>query len=84
MSDIVNIKNPSTKTAKNEVLHYGELPKHGFIRTRHLLPVLDISRATLSRWIKSGIFPKPITLGQKITAFKVEDVRAFLDSQGAA
>lgn len=83
MSAIVSIKKPSPKTANNETLHYGELPKHGFIRTRHLLPILDVSRATLSRWIKDGIFPAPITLGERVRVFKVEDVRAYLNAQGA-
>jgi prophage regulatory protein len=83
MSAVVSIKKLSPKTVNNESLHYGELPKNGFIRTRHLLPILDVSRTTLWRWIRDGIFPEPITLGQKITAFKVEDVRVFLKSQGA-
>ena len=36
MSDVVSIKKSSPKSANNEALHYGELPKHGFIRARHL------------------------------------------------
>lgn len=83
MSAVVSIKKPSPKTTNNETLHYGELPKHGFIRTRHLLPILDVSRVTLWRWIKDGIFPAPITLGERIKVFKVEDVRAWLNAQGA-
>ena len=83
MSDVVSIKKSSPKSANNEALHYGELPKHGFIRARHLLPILDVSRVTLWRWVQGGIFPQPVTLGQRIKAFKVEDVRAFLNAQGA-
>lgn len=81
MSDIIKTK---AKTTTKEPLPYGGLPEYGFVRTRHLLPVLGVSRATLCRWINEGVFPKPIALGQRMKAFKVEDVRAFIDAQGAA
>lgn len=42
---------------------------------------LPFSGATLWRKVKAGTFPKPIKLGEKITAFRVGEVRAWLNSQ---
>ena len=42
---------------------------------------LPFSGATLQRRVKAGTFPKPIKLGKKITAFRVGEVRAWLNSQ---
>ena len=45
---------------------------------------LPFSSATLWRKVKAGTFPKPIKLGDKITAFKVGEVRAWLNLQPLA
>ncbi|MBS3997861.1 MAG: AlpA family phage regulatory protein [Hydrogenophaga sp.] len=42
---------------------------------------LPFSGATLWRKVKAGTFPQPIKLGAKITAFRVGEVRAWLNSQ---
>ena len=42
---------------------------------------LPFSGATLWRKVKAGTFPAPIKLGTKITAFKVGEVRAWLNAQ---
>lgn len=60
------------------------LPATGYIRQRQLIPaIVPISNATLWRWVKSGRFISPVKLGDNVTAWRCEDVRAWLDAKGA-
>ena len=45
---------------------------------------LPFSAATLWRMARAGTFPKPIKLAQRVTAWRVGDVRAWMASQAAA
>lgn len=61
---------------------FGELPATGYVREFHLIPgALPFSTATLWRKVKAGTFPKPVKLSERVTAWRVEDVREWLDSQ---
>lgn len=42
--------------------------------------ILPFSSPTLWRMVKEGRFPKPVKLGERITAWDMADVRAWLDS----
>lgn len=58
---------------------YGVLPDTGYVRQAQLIPaIFPFSSATLWRKVKAGTFPKPVKLGPRITAWKVEDIRALL------
>ena len=73
-----------------------EIPTTGFLREYHLagrkatakLPAiqgcLGISKPTLWRWVKAGKFPKPVKLSAKTSAWRAEDVRAWMDERKAA
>lgn len=62
--------------------NFDNLPDTGFIRPGQLVPdVVPFSAPTLWRKIKLGTFPKPTKLSERVTAFKVGDVRAWLKSQ---
>jgi predicted DNA-binding transcriptional regulator AlpA len=50
----------------------------GFIRQKQLLPILGFSAPTLWRKVKAGSFPKPIKLGSNMTAWRVEDIRQWI------
>ncbi len=55
------------------------LPQIGFVRQRQLIPqIIPFGPTTLWNKVKRGQFPAPI----KITAWRVEDVRAWLDGRG--
>ena len=45
---------------------------------------LPFSAATLWRMAKAGTFPKPIKLSERVTAWKVGDVRSWMAAQSAA
>ena len=58
---------------------YGVLPVTGYIRQSQLIPaIFPFSSATLWRKVKAGTFPKPVKLGPRITAWRVEDIRELL------
>lgn len=63
---------------------FDNLPDTGFIRQAQLIPdVVPFSSATLWRKCKSGQFPKPVKLSERVTAWNVGAVRAFLEAQKA-
>ena len=61
--------------------NFDELPDSGYIRERNLLRVLPFSSPTLWGWSKAGRFPQPYKLGDRVTAWKVGDVRAWMAAQ---
>jgi prophage regulatory protein len=57
----------------------GTLPETGYVRQSQLIPVIfPFSPATLWRKVKAGTFPKPVKLGPRITAWRVEDIRSLI------
>jgi predicted DNA-binding transcriptional regulator AlpA len=68
------------------------LPELGFLRIWHItgskaknIPALiPISRTTFLNGVKSGKYPKPVKLGERTTAWKVEDIRTLIDQLGGA
>ena len=62
-------------------LPFGSLPATGYLRQAQLIPaVFPFSSATLWRKVKAGTFPKPVKLGPRITAWRVEDIRALIQN----
>lgn len=58
------------------------LPSVGFVRQAAILPVLGFSATTLWRRVKQGTFPQPIKLSERVTAWRAEDVHAWMAAQG--
>jgi len=56
------------------------LPETGFVRLPHVLKVYPVSKSTWWAGIKEGRYPKPVKLGPKITAWRVEDIRTLIDT----
>lgn len=60
----------------------GTLPSTGYVRQSQLIPtVLPFSAATLWRKVNDGSFPRPLKLSARITAWRVEDVRSWMESR---
>lgn len=58
------------------------LPTTGYVRLTQLLASgVPFSPATLWRKVKAQTFPAPVKLSAGITAWKVEDVRAWMENQ---
>jgi prophage regulatory protein len=60
-----------------------ELPAEGFIRADTLLRIVPYSKATLWRKVKNGTFPLPLKLSERITAWRVEDIREWIADHNA-
>jgi predicted DNA-binding transcriptional regulator AlpA len=45
--------------------------------------IIPVSRTTFLDGIKSGIFPAPVKLGGRTNAWRVEDIREFINNMGA-
>ena len=54
------------------------LPMGGYIRAKALAPLLGISVVTLWRWSATGKIPRPIKLGERVTAWRAEDIRMWM------
>jgi prophage regulatory protein len=61
------------------------LPQAGFLRLASILgPTgpIPVSKSTWWLGVRSGRFPQPVKLGPRITAWRVEDIRALIGSGG--
>lgn len=68
------------------------LPQTGFLRLPQIIgnpksappipPLFPIGRSTWWAGVKSGRYPKPVKLGPRITAWRVEDVLAAIEGDG--
>ncbi|MCW5230904.1 helix-turn-helix transcriptional regulator [Verminephrobacter eiseniae] len=58
------------------------LPHTGFVRESRLLLFLPFSHSTLWRRVSAKTFPAPVRISGRITAWRVEDIRAWIEQQG--
>jgi prophage regulatory protein len=66
------------------------IPEIGYLRLRQIIgdkkadppipAVFPVSRSTWWEGVRSGRFPKPVKLGPKISAWRVEDIRELIES----
>jgi predicted DNA-binding transcriptional regulator AlpA len=65
------------------------LPQAGYVRLNQIIgnpaadppipAIIPVSKSTWWNGVKTGLFPKPIKLGPRITAWRVEDIRALIE-----
>jgi len=58
------------------------LPTMGFLRQAQVLQFVPISKSTLWRRVRTRSFPEPVKLSERITAWRVEDIRRWIAEQG--
>ena len=59
-----------------------QLPATGFVRLPAILAPhgpIPVSKSSWWQGIKDGRYPKPVKLGPRITAWRVEDIRALIN-----
>jgi predicted DNA-binding transcriptional regulator AlpA len=65
------------------------LPETGYLRLHQIIgkpkaeppipPIIPVSKSTWWAGVKSGRYPQPVrTLGERITAWRVEDIRKLI------
>ncbi|WP_082128242.1 AlpA family phage regulatory protein [Hoeflea sp. IMCC20628] len=65
--------------------NHTELPTTGFVRLPAIIAPngpIPVSKSTWWAGIKDGRFPKPVKLGPRITAWRVEDIRTLIETGG--
>jgi prophage regulatory protein len=61
------------------------LPDAGFVRLSSILAPagpIPVSRSSWWAGVRAGRFPKPVKLGPRTTAWRVEDIRALIEGAG--
>lgn len=56
------------------------LPSTGFLRLRQVLKVFPVGESTWWRKVKEGVYPQPVKLGSRTTAWRVEDIVSLMKS----
>jgi hypothetical protein len=67
------------------------LPETGYLRLWQILgkanadppipPIIPVCKTTWWEGVKTGRFPKPVKLGPRVTAWRVEDIRALIETR---
>ena len=97
-NQLTTLKTPiaSSIPAVKAIIHqsvFDALPDSAFIRESQLVQSpkrpdhpapLPFSAPTLWRKVKAGTFPKPIKLSERVTCWKVSEVRAWMTAQAMA
>lgn len=56
----------------------------GLLRLPQVLALIPVSRSGWWAGVKDGRYPRPMKLGPRVTVWKAEDIRKFIDTMGAA
>jgi prophage regulatory protein len=54
------------------------LPSTGFLRLPEILKFIPVSKSTWWSGTKTGRFPKPVKLSDRVTVWRVEDIQALI------
>lgn len=73
--------NPVVKAVHDDILKH--LPPQGMSRASQLLPFVPFSKTTLFEWSKDGRFPAPVKLSPTMTAWRNNEVIAWLEGHSA-
>lgn len=67
------------------------LPETGFLRLPQIIgdknanppipPIIPVSRSTWWSGVRTGRFPQRVKLSPRISVWRVEDIRAFIEKQ---
>lgn len=60
--------------------HDEPLPATGYIRIKDVLRLIPVGKSTWWAGVKSGRYPKPVKLGPRMTAWRVEDIKQFIET----
>lgn len=62
--------------------NFNSLPTEGFVRLNQVLKVFPISKTSWYEGVKAGVYPAPIKLSERCSAYKVEDIRKLISTTG--
>ena len=80
-----------SENVKNAV-NLNPLPEAGFLRMSQLIgdldadppipPIVPAGKSSIWSWVKQGIFPAPVKIGPRVTAWDVRSIRQYLNERG--
>ena len=66
------------------------LPETGFLRLPQIIgnpkatppipPIIPVKKSTWWKGVKAGTYPPSVKIGPRATAWRVEDIRAYIES----
>lgn len=65
-------------------INQATLPETGYLRLPVVLRLFPVSKSLWWQGVKDGKFPAPVKLTERTTAWRVEDIKALLESVGSA
>ena len=69
---------PSAAQAADALIQFDTRPASSFVRLPVVCGLYACSPATAWRWVKAGKIPAPVKLSDRVTAWRVGDLRAAL------
>ena len=69
---------PSAAQAADALIQFDTRPASSFVRLPVVCSLYACSPATAWRWVKAGKIPAPVKLSDRVTAWRVGDLRAAL------
>lgn len=72
------------------LLQPATLPREGYVRLWHIVGdkkkgmqgLFPVSRSSFLAGVKSGLYPAPVKVGARMTAWRVEDIAALVEKFG--
>jgi predicted DNA-binding transcriptional regulator AlpA len=58
--------------------HPKPLPDSGLVRLHDILRFVPVGKSSWWKGVNSGRYPKPVKLGPRTTAWRVEDIRELI------
>ena len=65
----------------SKILETEELPQTGLLRIKQVLRFVPVSRSNWWAGVKSGIYPKPLKLSERVTCWKAADIRTLVEGK---
>ncbi len=72
---------PNANSASSAPEQRPALPCAGFLRQPEVLRLIPFSKSTLWRHVQARRFPQPVHLSQRVTAWRVEEVRQWIENK---
>jgi hypothetical protein len=79
-----------TYLSETESLNVNALPETGLVRLSQIIgdkkkgipPIIPVSKSTWWEGVKTGRYPQPIKLGERITCWSAQDIRQLIKQLG--
>lgn len=63
-------------------MQHVSLPDTGFLRLPEVLRYFPVSRSTWWAGVRAGRFPQAVKLGERCTAWRIEEIRELIKAAG--